>query len=80
MAMDRQGEGKWKVTVQISSTLRLDPGPKLIVSEDRFSSLEEAMDFACQQPMHHKAVKLEGPNMTMDEDEIARQCKSRRSR
>ena len=54
---------------------KLDPRHEPVVTEHSFPSVKEALDFACgPQPTHYKAIKIEGPDRTMDEDEIMWEC------
>jgi hypothetical protein len=67
--------GKWKVSIQLSTSVNPDTGEPQ-VSYSYFGLREEALEFACKQrPPHHKAILIEGPDSElMDEHEIELQC------
>ena len=69
------GRGKWKVSIQVSTSVDPDTGEPQI-SYSYFESREEALKFACErQPPHHKAILIEGPaGALMEEHEIELQC------
>jgi hypothetical protein len=72
--------GQWKVTIQSSSAVDLDTHDPTR-SYVYFRSRDEALNYACErQPTHRKAVLIEGPNESMDEDEIAVRCRDFQSK
>ena len=73
--MTETGQGNWKVSIQVSTSVDPDTGESH-VDYSYFGSREEALEFACEQRLpHHKAILIEGPGgVSMGEHEIELQC------
>jgi hypothetical protein len=67
--------GKWKVSIQVSTSVNPGTGEPH-VNYSYFGPREEVLGFACEQrPPHHKAILIEGPGgVSTDEHEIELQC------
>ena len=76
--MTATNKGKWRVTVENSSTMVMGAQGELIgpvTSTDEFDSLDAALKLACEKrKIRFYKVTVEGPHGVMDEEELARCC------